>query len=254
MPLTTSHAIAAWPITRLFPALPLAAVVIGCMAPDFEYLKNTAPHGRNWHSMPELFTIAVPAGLLVWLVWRFVVRPAVRTVVPPGLARGIGPARLTIRESLSVIAGVTIGAVSHSLWDGVTHRDGWGPDMFHILRTRVTMGDFGRMPLSRVLQHVSTLAGGALLITWFALWWFSRPRELREFAPGQFQRMIQAATFIFVSAAAAAAYNSTRAPQDIEQFLWYAAVGWMLGAAAALLLWSILCRMAPAGLRAGVLE
>lgn len=213
------------------------------MAPDFEYLKNTIPQGRNWHDLPELFTIAVPAGLLVWVVWRFLVRPAVHSVVPPGLADGLAPARLTIRESIAVVAGVTVGAMSHAVWDGLTHRGGWGPEVFDILRMRVTLGEFGRLPLSRVLQHVSTVVGGALLLVWIAVWWRNKSAELKRFAPGQFQRMMQAATFIFLSAAAAAVYNSFRAPHRLDDFLGYAAVGWMLGAGGALVLWSIVSRL-----------
>src|SRR5690606_3263913 len=106
MPLTTSHAAAAWPLTRLFPSLPLAAIVFGSMSPDFEYLVRLAPIGRSWHTVPGLVFYAVPAAILVWLVWRVAVRPSLASVWPPGLAGSISGRGFEMRELALAVPAV----------------------------------------------------------------------------------------------------------------------------------------------------
>src|SRR3954469_3094720 len=70
MPLTISHAAAVLPIhaaTRQ--RLPLTALMIGSMAPDFGYVFSYAASRPLTHSIPGLFIFALPAGLAVWLFY-----------------------------------------------------------------------------------------------------------------------------------------------------------------------------------------
>jgi hypothetical protein len=243
MPLTTSHAAVALPLTRLLPSLPIAALAIGSMSPDFEYLYNFVPHGRNWHSPPGLYAVVLPSAIAVWLVWRLLVRPAVMSLCPPGLSDRVEVGRLTLRELAVSLVAVVLGICSHLVWDGITHSNGWAPRMFYTLRREVMLGDMFSPPLYRLLQHASTVAGAMVLLAWLAYWWFSQPSEARRFAPEQRPRLFLAAGLFFVVSLFLAAYNATRAPADLEQILSYAAVGWMVGAAGALLLWSVIHRL-----------
>lgn len=164
MPLTPAHA-AAWPLSRLLPSLPLDALVIGTMTPDFEYLMQLAPRGRIAHSPLGLLVFCLPVGVAVWAVYRHVVRPALLTLFPNGLKAG-----LTARHGSlpSVVAAVLIGAASHSLWDSFTHFHGWGVRQVPALLTMVHVVGRVYLPLYRILQHTSTLVGAIALVVWGA--------------------------------------------------------------------------------------
>ena len=103
MPFTLSHpalVAALWPVVRRA-QLPLAAVAIGAMTPDFEFFLHLRPYGPWGHSLAGLVTFCAPAGLAVLAAWELVVRDPTRDLL--GLVAG---------------AGLAVG-----LWNG-TQRDG----------------------------------------------------------------------------------------------------------------------------------
>src|SRR5262249_32104455 len=92
MPVTPAHTVAAWPLHKWLPALPLSALGIGPMAPDSEYFLRLAPVTRVAHTPTGLLFFCVPVSIAVWFVFRRLVRPALVDLLPPGLARALGPA------------------------------------------------------------------------------------------------------------------------------------------------------------------
>lgn len=242
MPLTTSHAAAAWPLSRLFPALPLAAIVIGTMAPDFEYLLRLAPRGRAWHTPGGLLLYAVPAALAVWLAWRTLVRVSLASLLPPAVTASWPHQRLTIRECAGALVGAAFGAVSHVLWDGLGHHGGWAVELVPALQRMVSFGPLGELHAYRVVQHLGTLVGGAAILLWALRWWRSQPRDARALAPSQRRRLGAGVLTLLLLASCGAMLNGQRAPAALPSILGYAAVGWMLGAAATLALWSLVER------------
>jgi hypothetical protein len=248
LPFTPSHAAAAWAIVRLVPALPVAAVVAGTMAPDYEYLLRLAPRGRTLHSPLGLATLAVPAAVAAWLLWRQFVRPAVRAhFLPPGLRNELAHLAhhpLTGRELLAGVLGAALGAASHVFWDGITHGDGWAPSRWTSLYTHIALGAGMSIPIYQILQHVSTQAGGAAILLWFSRWWLRHPPASRAFAPGQVRRAVLTVAALCAVAALAAVLNATRSPPGRALHLGYAAVGAMTTFAVAALLWAIAQRRA----------
>ena len=91
MPFTPSHAAAALLLRRAFRTLPPAALVLGTLSPDFEYLLRLAPRGRFGHSPEGLLLFCLPASLAAWLLYLRLIRPALRELLPPGLAAAVGP-------------------------------------------------------------------------------------------------------------------------------------------------------------------
>src|SRR4051812_17546859 len=118
MPLTPAHTAAAWPLTRLVRSLPLDALVVGTMVPDFEYLLELAPRGRFAHSPLGLLLFCLPVGVLTWTIYRHLVRPAILTLLPAGLRPGL-MARHT--NLAAVVVAILLGASSHAAWDSFTH-------------------------------------------------------------------------------------------------------------------------------------
>ena len=74
MPFTLSHAAAALPFRRT--RLIMSAVVVGCLAPDFEYFIPFAHHGGYGHTLAGAFEFDLPLGLAVlWLFHRYAKEP-----------------------------------------------------------------------------------------------------------------------------------------------------------------------------------
>jgi hypothetical protein len=136
VPFTPSHAIVALPFIRT-PLAP-AAVAVGEMAPDLPLFVRIGPltyaMTHSWAWMP----LTVVVALVLLLVWRCVLRPAVRELAPHRLAvrlpgewdasapAGIRETLRPWRRVLSLAMALGIGVASHILWDSFTHEGRWG--------------------------------------------------------------------------------------------------------------------------------
>jgi len=70
VPFTVSHAAAVLPLERLGKhRLPLTALMVGSMAPDFGYVFSYEIGRPFTHSLLGLFMFALPVGLAVWLLY-----------------------------------------------------------------------------------------------------------------------------------------------------------------------------------------
>jgi hypothetical protein len=183
MPFTPSHAVVALPFLRT-PLVP-AAIAIGAMAPDLPLFVRALPlHYGLTHSLWWLpVTILLALGLL--LIWRCVLRPAVRELSPAWLARrlpeewdggaGAGmretfaiagaPARTSWRGIVLLIASLACGILSHIVWDLFTHEGRWGVELIPLLDEQ-----WGPLSGYKWLQHGSSAIGLAILAGWAALW------------------------------------------------------------------------------------
>ncbi len=177
MPFTPSHAVVALPFVRT-PIVP-AAVAVGAMTPDLPLFVRGGPLSyamtHDWARLPV--TIVVALGLL--LVWRCVLRPAVRELSPrwlasrlPGEWDAAAPAGLrdTLRPGLGLlwlVAALAIGVASHILWDSFTHEGRWGMVALDLEQ------QWGPLPAYKWLQHGSSVVGLVILGAW-ALWWLRR--------------------------------------------------------------------------------
>src|SRR5690348_16124352 len=90
MPFTPSHAVVALPFIRT-PLVP-AAIAVGAMTPDLPLFVRGLPlHYGRTHD-PAWLPLTVLVALVLLLVWRSVLRPAVRELSPGWLAARLPPA------------------------------------------------------------------------------------------------------------------------------------------------------------------
>lgn len=200
MPITPAHPAAAWPLHRAAKRLPLAALVVGTCAPDLEYVLRLRPVGKFGHSPLGLVLFCVPATLLVFWMWRALVRPALVPVLPSGIAAWLTapePGRRTDLVPLAMVAAL-LGAATHVLWDGFTHRPGWGVALVPVLGEPSPVPGFAWFSLA---QHASSVVGALVIALWASRILRDIPPEARRFAPGQGRRC--AATAVFVAAVTA---------------------------------------------------
>ncbi len=234
MPLTPSHAAAAWPLAALLPALPLSALVVGTIVPDLEYLLILSP--RRWisHSPTGLFVFCLPLGLATWWAWEARVRRALLARLPAPWAGALAAARAPdARGALLAALGVLLGAASHIAWDSFTHKHDWGVQTFPWLAQPVPL--LGR-PLHNVLQHGSTLAGGLVVLLWVRRWRDRQRPAVRASTGAAFRAVLPLGARLLALAALAGLANGLRVlergPGWVAAF---ALIGGMAGFALALL-------------------
>lgn len=243
MPLTPSHAAAALPLRLVLPGLPLSALVIGTLSPDFEYLLRLAPRSSISHTPGGLFVFCLPAGLFAWLIFSLLVRPAVLSLLPDGLAstlEAVSPGKGTQRLVLAAVA-VLLGAATHVIWDGFTHATGWAVVALPALSRPI--GSLGP-PLFKVAQHASTLIGATILLVWMVVWVRRHDEADRRFAPGQARRTLTVTLVLLMTAGLAGIANGlVDFEHGLVPGLGHTAVGGMIGLAVGLVGFGVLHRL-----------
>ncbi|HYH82139.1 MAG TPA: DUF4184 family protein [Longimicrobium sp.] len=213
MPITPAHAAAAWPLHHAFRRLPAAALVIGTMAPDLEYVLRMKPYGKFGHTPLGLFVFCLPLTLLLWWAWREAIRPSLSPLLPPRLhaaAEAPPPGRATDAVPLAMVAAL-IGAATHILWDGFTHDTGWAVLLFPVmLEAPARVPGY---PWFALAQYASSLVGGLITLLWIVREWRRWPADARRFAPGQRARLVRVALFILAVSLAVGAVNASFAAQ-----------------------------------------
>lgn len=223
MPFTLAHPAAAFPLSRLWPSLPLSGLIIGSMAPDFEYLLRLRPFGSFAHGRFGLLLFSLPAALAVLLI--------VEHVVLPPLRRHAGlPFKRPSPVSPALFTALLLGVLSHVLWDSFTH-----PTGFFVRRiSGLSSPLFLSAPLYKVLQHGSSLLGMILLASWFY------PTARRLPAPA-FAALCRLGAFIALAAVSLGLLNALRGA-SLRACAGYAAVGALSGGAVVVFLTALYFR------------
>jgi hypothetical protein len=150
--------------------------VIGTFAPDFEYLLRFSARGRFGHTLLGSFILTLPLALVVlWIFHAFVKRPTV-ALLPEAIQcrlqdhldefRFGGAAQFAL-----IIASILLGIATHLLWDSFTHTATWPYQNWPVLSQLFTVPIIGAMPLYKILQHGSTIAGMGILSAWLVHWY-----------------------------------------------------------------------------------
>ena len=166
MPFTVSHAAAVLPLHRFSKhTLPLTALMVGSMSPDFGYIYSYEASRQLTHSFLGLFIFSLPAGMLVWLFYVAMLEKATITLLSDrwhtrfAHTEAITPS-LIARASLAIL----LGAVTHLLWDSFTHRGTFMTDIIPWL-LGPTPG-LTWLPIYHLLHALSSMVGLAILVRW----------------------------------------------------------------------------------------
>lgn len=250
MPFTISHAAVAVPLQPLARRgrLPLSALVIGAMVPDFEYFLHLRPLALWGHSLVGLATFCLPVGLAVLAAWELVVRDSVRDLA--GLeTRAVDTPRSGRWWALASV-GILLGAGTHVLWDGMTHQGRWAERFVPALgATAIHLPD---RPITwlAVLDHASTVVGGAVILVWLTKLLQPHRRALTTVHRSRWRAVV--VTLLVGAATGVGLWNGSHGPAPTDYWngeLWLArvAVGAMLGLGAALLTFGAIHRLARPG-------
>lgn len=128
MAFTLAHAAAALPLSRAT-TLPLCGLVVGSMAPDFEYFYGSGDRTIG-HQTWGIVILNIPLAIGVLLIARFFIAQGLATLLPRRWSH-LGPTLRDWSPPFTPSAGlgrlllaIGIGSMSHILWDDFTHAVG----------------------------------------------------------------------------------------------------------------------------------
>lgn len=154
--------------------LVFSALVIGSMAPDFEYFFGLARPVS--HSFPGVISFTLPLAIVVLIIFHALVKWPLISLLPCGLqARMIGPAQRfqwwpPARLAL-ILASLSIGIATHLFWDSFTHVDGWCVIHWRVLQSSAFALLHRQFRVFQLLQVGGTALGMFALALNFARWY-----------------------------------------------------------------------------------
>jgi len=168
MPFTPAHPAIVLPLLkkRGFSALGL---VVGSMAPDFEYFFKMKVNSVHSHTLAGLFYFDLPVAFLLAWIFVKVVKTNLLTNLPPFLQRRLHP---MVELHVSTVFGrwfvfacsALLGSMSHLLWDGFTHNNTFFVKNLSFYHGAYVPFEGVKYPLWYALQHISTGVGLTIVL------------------------------------------------------------------------------------------
>lgn len=170
MPFTLSHPIASYlfksGITRGY--LSVTGLILGCMAPDFEYFLRMQMYGGWGHQWSGVFLLDLPVAMLLAVLIHTIMRDPVILHLPKMLKQRLmiyvgQPLPLSsIRYWWVLCISILLGIATHIFWDAFTHPSGYFVQQYALLNHQVVL--FGHsLYVYKILQHLSSLGGLTLI-------------------------------------------------------------------------------------------
>ncbi|WP_374351181.1 DUF4184 family protein [Chitinimonas sp.] len=147
MPLTLAHPAAVLPLWRWRRHLPFPALVVGSMAPDFEYLLYLRPASGIGHTPLGVLLVSLPLAAIMFALLHALWLPALRQWLD-------WPTQAARPSLAAIVLALLLGIGSHLLWDGFTHRTS---PLVQALPGMLVL--IHGVPLFHWLQHASTAIG-----------------------------------------------------------------------------------------------
>ncbi|BES63859.1 DUF4184 family protein [Gottschalkiaceae bacterium SANA] len=171
MAFTFAHPAAVLPLQKQKNRFHFTALVLGSMAPDFEYFLFVKPFQVAGHTLAGLFTTNLPLVFIVWLIYEIFVRDPFLRYLPEPLWKGAQQYRRAPqairhgREAWMFVYSALLGMLTHIVWDSFTHRSGLMVEAIPVLKQGLLIAG-SQIPVYKILQHASTLIG-FFVIAWF---------------------------------------------------------------------------------------
>lgn len=142
-----------------------AALIIGAMAPDFEYFIFFKPKSSIGHKLIGCLTLNLALVFLTYfLFYKFIKDPLIKHL-PNKISKKLeelyaDKINLTHpKDYIVFILSALLGMFTHIIWDGFTHNGGFFVNIFSVLNNKI----FG-IYIYKLLQHGSTLLGITMIV------------------------------------------------------------------------------------------
>ncbi|MCY6371486.1 DUF4184 family protein [Clostridium ganghwense] len=170
MPFTFTHPAIVIPVKKKWTSLfCFTALVIGSMAPDFEYFIRFIPIGTMGHTAAGFFYLNLPLCLLIAYIFHYIVKKPFIINLPNPIDKWYYSFAVerwgikSIRDFIVFTYSALIGMASHVFWDSFTHKTGFFVNMFSLLRKPIYIMNH-KIPVYKFLQHGSTLIGMMIIL------------------------------------------------------------------------------------------
>ena len=167
MPLTFAHAAAALPFSRRSKYVNFLALVLGSMAPDFEYFLRGRPSAEIGHTLIGFLTFNLPIVVMVYFIYHMWIHKTLWSHLPSILQESPvqKPRSSKVLYVIVLLYSALFGMLTHVVWDSFTHLNGFMVRKLSILTYTVQVFDFS-IPLFKLLQHGSTIVGLLIIISY----------------------------------------------------------------------------------------
>jgi len=176
MPFTLSHTAAALPFSRLKPFWP--GLIIGTMAPDFEYFLRLSDDDHLGHRLPGLLILTLPLALSVLWIFESYIREPAFELLPSGVQRRLKTEKQGLpftgwKSFGSTILWIGIGIATHLVWDWFTHPQTWILAHWSWPRQKDAVPFHPPVMMVQLLHYGSSLFGLVVTMAWFEFWYYS---------------------------------------------------------------------------------
>ena len=174
MPFTPAHTAIVLPFLRYRHAS-ATALVIGSMAPDFEYFFKLSVDGVHGHTWAGLLYFDLPVTIFLGIVYHRLVKRNLIENLPGVIQRRLSFGinfdfwAACLRRPVPVALSAVAGSASHILWDGFTHGSGFFVSYFSFYDGAYVPFEGVDYPLWYALQYISTFAGLTIVAFYVAL-------------------------------------------------------------------------------------
>lgn len=168
MPLTFAHPAALLPFSRKSRYINFSAMVLGSMAPDFEYFLRGQPIGEIGHTFTGFILFNLPLVTIVYFIYHIFVHQVLLKHLPFFLQdTNIKKVDSYIKLKVVVFCySALFGMFTHVAWDSFTHKNGYMVLKFPALFTH-SYNIYGfDIALYKILQHGSTLFGITMILVY----------------------------------------------------------------------------------------
>jgi hypothetical protein len=173
MPFTFSHPAILLPFLKN-KKLSATALIVGSMSPDFEYFFRMKMQSEISHTLLGIFLIDLPLGFVVMFAFHEIIKRPLIENSPAFIQNRFQELKqhdwLSYFKSaaFTILISFFLGAVSHILWDSMTHWDGFIVQRFSFFNVEVFS-----IPFYKVAQHASSIIG----LLWILFFIYKLPEK-----------------------------------------------------------------------------
>lgn len=146
------------------------ALILGSMAPDFLYFINFRPYGHFGHEFLGMFLLNLPLCFLLAYLFHNVIKSNLISHLPRPFDSWYGYLRTEkfMIHSWNDVWVFTysslFGMITHILWDGFTHSNGFFVSHISYLSRKVFLMGNHEVYVYKIIQHGSTIIGGIIVL------------------------------------------------------------------------------------------
>ena len=170
MPFTFSHPAIILPLKNIFGKwVSLTGLIIGSLTPDFEYFLRMKIQGYYGHTIIGTLWFNLPLGIVLCFLFQNIIKKPFIENSPNFIQyrvtelKNLNWKKYFMDNWIVVCLSILIGAYSHIFWDSFTHSNTFFTNYFGLDRKVFNT----EIPIFKLLQHVSTLIGGILILWYF---------------------------------------------------------------------------------------